>query len=314
MPLVSVIIPVYGTERFIARCLDSLFAQSFKDFEIIIVNDCTKDKSMTIVREYAKRHNNIKVVEHASNQGPMVARESGYRGATGKYLVFPDSDDTLPENALDRLYYEITKSDVKIVRGGYRYIFDNGSSEDRKPSCLGTYNTKEGIELCLKGKMNHNLAFTIFDRKLFEKEFQTFPNQNHAEDMMLFYQLLREAGSIKVIPDIVYDYYQNFASSSNTAPNRNILRQLAKAQNFKYEFCSGLHVDKAVLYRNILRIVATWLTVEGGKEVYKELHKDIRTQINPVSFFRYLPATKAIYYTLLKYLPSLTVRLLNHKR
>lgn len=312
MALISVIIPVYGTEKYIARCLDSVLTQSFKDFEIIVVNDCTKDKSMDIVGKYAQLHNNIKVVEHSTNQGLMVARKSGYKIASGKYIVFLDSDDTLPKTALGKLYSEISDSDAKIVSGGYRYIFDKGNSEERHPQNPGIYKTKEAIELCLQGKMNHNLAFAIFERKLFDKNYITIPHQTNGEDLILFYQLVKEAGAIKIIPDIVYDYYQNFASSSNSAPNLNKLRQWAKAQNFKYDFCKDIQVDQKILMQNIIKIIAPWPAVKGGKKIYKELNKEIQSKINIASYFRNLPLTKAIYFSLLRLIPSIAV-VMRHK-
>lgn len=314
MALISVIIPVYGTEQYIARCLDSVLAQSFKDFEIIVVNDCTKDKSMEIVGKYVQIHNNIKVVEHSTNQGLMIARKSGYKIASGKYIVFLDSDDTLPETALGKLYSEISDADVKIVSGGYRFIFDNGNSEERHPQYPGIYKTKEAIELCLQGKMNHNLAFAIFEKKLFDKDYITIPHQTNGEDLILFYQLVKEAGTIKIIPEIAYDYYQNFASSSNSAPNLSKLRQLAKAQNFKYEFCTNLNINKHILLRNILSIVASWPMVKNGKQAYNDLHKDIKKEINLISYFRYFPVIKALYLTVLAFLPSLVVNFFVIKR
>ncbi len=312
MALISVIIPVYGTERFIARCIDSVLSQTFTDYEIVVVNDCTKDNAMDIVSRYSEKYKNIKVVEHECNKGLMFARKSGYRVASGRYIVFLDSDDTLPQHALDKLYSEISGSGNKIVSGGFQYVYDDGRIEDRHPVKTGSFNTKEALELCLQGKMNHNLAFAIFERELFDKEYITIPNQTNGEDLILFYQLVKEAGSIKVLPDLVYNYYQNFASSSNSAPTISKLLQWAKAQNFKYDFCTNIGVDKKILMRNIVSIVARWPEVKNGKEVYKELHKDIRSKINPISFLRYLPVAKALYLTLLSHMPSLAVKLLRH--
>lgn len=314
MASISVIIPVYGTEHFIARCLDSVFSQTFTDFEIVVVNDCTRDNAMKIVAQYASKYNKFKLVQHECNKGLMVARKSGYRSASGKYIVFLDSDDTLPSHALEKLYSEMSKSGNKIVSGGYKYIYDDERREDRQPAITGSFNSKEALELCLQGKINHNLAFAIFDRALFDKEFITIPNQTNGEDLILFYQLVKEAGTIKVIPDLVYNYYQNVASSSNSAPTTAKLLQWAKAQNFKYEFCTGLNIDKKIILKNIIDKVARWPEVKNGKEVYKELHKDIRSEINPISFFRYLPTAKAVYCTLLAFIPKLAFTLSNLKR
>lgn len=314
MNQISVIIPVYGTEKFIARCLDSVLSQTFADFEIVVVNDCTPDKAMEIIGQYAADHDNIRIVEHKTNMGLMMARKSGYRAATGKYVVFLDSDDTIPEDALKTLYSAISDSEQKIVAGGFCYIRDNGTTEVHCPARTGAFGAKEAIELCLQGKMNHNLAFAIFDRGLFDKNYVTLPNQTNAEDLILFYQLVREAGAIKIIPELVYNYYQNFASSSNTPPSLAKLRQWANAQNFKYEFCRDLGVDRTILLTNIIGIVAPWPEVKNGKKVYADLHPDIRSNINVRSFFRYLPASRAAYYTLLSLFPTFASFLKSLKR
>ena len=314
MPAISIIIPVYGTEKFIARCLDSVIAQSFNDYEVIVVNDCTKDNAMNIVQDYCMNHKCIKIIDHVTNQGLMVARRSGYNAASGKYIVFLDSDDTLPVSALSILYSAIESSGHRIVTGGYKYILDKGTSIDHVPVIKGVFRSKEAIELCLQHKLNHNLAFGIFDRALFEKKYHTIPNQTNGEDLILFYQLVAEAGPIQVIPDLVYNYYQNFDSSSNTPPTLSKLHQWANVQNFKYVFCKSLNVDNNYLFRNILEIIGTWSVVKGGKSVYKELDNGIQEKITPISFLKYLPFLRGLYLIFLNYMPSLATKMTNYKR
>ena len=88
MPIISICIPVYNVEKYVGRCLESILSQSFKDIEIVIVNDCTPDKSMDIVRHYAEVDSRIKIVEHDINHGLMMARRTGYMAAMGAAKSF----------------------------------------------------------------------------------------------------------------------------------------------------------------------------------------------------------------------------------
>ena len=97
MPKFSIIIPVYNVEKYLKKCLDSVFNQTYKDYEVIVVNDGTKDNSMDIVKDY-----DVKVINQ-KNQGLSAARNAGVKKATGEYLIFLDSDDYWEKDLLKEL-------------------------------------------------------------------------------------------------------------------------------------------------------------------------------------------------------------------
>ena len=107
MPLVSVIVPVYGVERYIERCAVSLFEQTYKDIEYIFVNDATPDKSIevlkTVMERYPERAKAVRIVEHPQNRGVSAARNSGVETASGEYLWQVDADDYIEKNAVRTL-------------------------------------------------------------------------------------------------------------------------------------------------------------------------------------------------------------------
>ncbi|AKL98105.1 glycosyltransferase family 2 protein [Endomicrobium proavitum] len=107
-PLISIIVPVWNVEKYLARCLDSVFAQTFKNFEIICVNDGSPDNSAEILEEYSKKDSRIRIINQ-ENQGLSAARNSGMRKAKGKYIYFLDSDDFIHPQLLEITYYFITK-------------------------------------------------------------------------------------------------------------------------------------------------------------------------------------------------------------
>ena len=104
MPKFSIVIPVYNVEKYIKKCLDSVANQSFKDYEVIVVNDGTKDNSMDIVKEY-----DFKVVNQ-KNMGLSEARNTGVKSSTGEYIIFLDSDDYIEKDLLKDLLISFNKS------------------------------------------------------------------------------------------------------------------------------------------------------------------------------------------------------------
>lgn len=127
-PLISVIIPVYGVEKYIAQCLESVIDQTYKNLEIIVVNDGTKDRSAEIAKEYAAKDSRIKVYDF-KNAGLSVARNRGLEIATGEYISYLDSDDWLDTKMYETLLETAMKNEADMVKCGI--IETNGASEEK---------------------------------------------------------------------------------------------------------------------------------------------------------------------------------------
>lgn len=114
---VSVILPVYNSEKYISKTLESLINQSLKEIEIICINDGSKDATIQILQEFEKKDNRIKIIDK-ENQGVWKARMDGIKKAKGEYITFMDSDDYVKKNFLESLYINITEnsSDIAICR------------------------------------------------------------------------------------------------------------------------------------------------------------------------------------------------------
>lgn len=117
LPLISVIIPVYGVEKYIAQCLESVINQTYTNLEIIVINDGTKDRSAEIAKEYAKKDNRIKVYDF-ENGGLSVARNRGLEIAKGEYISYIDSDDWLDTKLFAKLIVIAAENDADIVKFG----------------------------------------------------------------------------------------------------------------------------------------------------------------------------------------------------
>ena len=112
---VSVIIPIYNVEEYLPKCLNSIINQTYKDLEIICVNDCSPDNSAKILEEYAGNDKRIKIVNRKNNGGLSAARNSGLEAATGEYIYFCDSDDWIEEDYIEKMVSAIELTNVDIV-------------------------------------------------------------------------------------------------------------------------------------------------------------------------------------------------------
>lgn len=124
--LISVVIPVYNVEKYLRQAIDSVLGQTYKDLEVILVDDGSPDRSPEICDEYRKHYDNIKVI-HKQNAGLGMARNSGIEVATGSYIYFHDSDDYIAEDEIEKLYNAIKKYKVDICITGYTSVDDNGT-------------------------------------------------------------------------------------------------------------------------------------------------------------------------------------------
>lgn len=228
MPKVSVCIPVYNVEQYIGRCLESVLSQSLKDIDVVVVNDCTPDKSMEIVERYAENDARIKLLNHSENHGSMVARHTAYMVAESDYITFLDSDDTLAEGALENLYNAAVRTQADIVSGVIEYIPMRGARYLWKNKLLYGSDKISVFKSLLKDEFGHNLCSRLFRRNLLQNyTYETFKGATNGEDGILFYQVVDNAKKIVTIDEVVYEYYQNMASSSNVRLTDRALKSIS---------------------------------------------------------------------------------------
>ena len=123
---VSVIVPVYNVELYLEACLESIIGQTFKDIEIILVNDGSTDGSLGIMTSYASKDSRIRVLNQA-NRGVSVARNTGLEHASGEYILFVDSDDTILPNAIEALYRKAGETGADLVIGNALFCYPDGN-------------------------------------------------------------------------------------------------------------------------------------------------------------------------------------------
>ena len=128
--MVSVIVPCYNAEKYLKRAVDSLLNQTYKDIEIILINDGSVDKTQFLIEEYAEKDNRIKVV-NKPNGGPSSARNKGINVAKGEYIAFVDSDDYVEPTYIESLVLNLEQTNSDLLSQGYLSLYENGEIFDR---------------------------------------------------------------------------------------------------------------------------------------------------------------------------------------
>lgn len=206
----SILIPVYNVEKYLAECLNSIDNQTYKDFEVIIVDDGSTDKSAQIVDEYKNLHSNVKVI-HKKNGGLISARRVAIKHATGNYYLFCDSDDTYEPNALQDLNDMLIKYDPDlIIFNAYKYydgkikeaffadLFDENQIIDKMDiydKLLLTYQVNSMAIKCINSK--------IVDRNT---DYSEFYDCNYGEDLLQTVPLIKKAQKIMYLNEFLYNY------------------------------------------------------------------------------------------------------------
>lgn len=209
-PAVSILVPVYKVEKYLSRCIESVLAQDFTDWELILVDDGSPDRCPEICDEYARKDERIRVV-HKENGGLVSARLAGFKDARGEYLVFLDSDDWLTQEALSILYNKIQEG-YDIVRGRNYMAFDDGSKKMEEPKLVvGELNgADEYFRAMINATMSPYLWGAIYRRSLFSSEiFSRLIPISIGEDWMTNLSIAKHVSRVCLLDEVVYCYYIN---------------------------------------------------------------------------------------------------------
>lgn len=229
MPKVSVIIPCYGVEKYLDRCMDSVLKQTLSDIEIILVDDGSKDRVPEMCDEYARQDDRIKVI-HKANGGLGYARNSGLEIATGEYVAFVDSDDYVDLSIYETLYYEAEKENADAVFCGFNLegINDNWIKSNEIDSAKifqGKGVTRFMLDMVANAPEEPNerryymsVWRAIYRRSIIVDNNIKFPSEREvaSEDIPFQVDFLKLSHKIVYIPDNLYYYCNNGSSLTAT--------------------------------------------------------------------------------------------------
>ena len=224
---VSILIPIYGVEKYIERCAKSLFEQTYENIEYIYVNDCTKDKSIDIlnkvVKQYPHRIEQTKIIQHSKNRGLAAARNTAISQCTGKFIMHIDSDDYIDKNAVECLVqkqlekdYDIVTYDTKLYKSNRVNIIVSKDVNDNK----------QFVKYLLQRDISMNVCGRLIRLSLYKNNnIAHIEGLNMGEDYLVMPQLAYYAEKIGNIHNVFYHYdFTNSASYCNNYKRETIIQ------------------------------------------------------------------------------------------
>lgn len=281
MPKISIIVPVYNTEKYLQRCIDCILNQTFKDFELILVNDGSTDLSGKIIEDYARKEKRIKTL-HIENSGQGAARNRGLDIAAGDYIGFVDSDDWIHKDMYQIMLDTIIKEDCDIVQ-----IKHSIDEEYREYSIVDSYNTYAVNDVKLEFAKCNNfeiLEYIFPVNKLYKRclwEILRFPEGKFAEDLRVTCQLYKQVKKYVKVDQQLYHYYMSPQSSTRGDFKLKKLEDLEAWQEV-LTFYSNNYSDiqltnlKMIFCRRILNYYFRLDYLENVEHYKKELLSEYR--------------------------------------
>lgn len=279
--LISIIVPIYNVEKYLNKCIESILNQTYKNLEIILVDDGSPDNSGKICDEYKKMDSRI-IVIHKPNGGLSDARNAGIMLATGKYIGFVDSDDYIEPDMYEILYTNLKKYNANISICSYVDEYESGKMEISKhfDNKIVTLNKMEALEnLILEQNLTNHVWNKLFEKKLFDE--LCFPVGRKMEDVAITYKLVEKANIVVCDNYVGYHYIQRGDSIMGNI-NAKLLQDNEQSVFEKNEYIKKYYpeLEKAAEIENIKTYKILHYLAKLGKldnilksEKYKNYYK-----------------------------------------
>jgi glycosyltransferase involved in cell wall biosynthesis len=243
-PLISVIIPVFNTGKYLPACLDSVISQSYPALEIVCINDGSTDASGDILRQYKERDNRI-VLLTQENRGASAAKNQGLALASGEFLTIVDSDDILLPQALSKMHEAIHFEDTDVVHGGYINLNHQTGRRKAYIANRALLTQPQALAALLDKTVHHDPWAKLFRRSLFVDHHLSWPESiRHSTDVLIVYQAFHFARRVQVITDLVYE--------------RTDIRPKSLTNNYSIETYVTDKIQSRVDIANFIRSQGLW--------------------------------------------------------
>lgn len=318
MPLISVIVPVYNVEKYLDACVESIVNQTYKELEIILVDDGSPDRCPEMCDAWAKKDSRIKVI-HKENGGLSDARNCGMKVATGEYIGFVDSDDLIHPQMFEKLFDVISKTNADIAQCNYikfsDYLSVNFECNSQKNDVI-ILNSHDAVNDLLKGKT----IDTISCNKLYKSYVALkvdFEVGRINEDVLWTYRVIASCNIIASFDEKLYWYYQREDSIMNCEYSEKKLDALyalsKRAQEIKTSFPDLYPLAErnysGVCMYHYQMICRNYCNSEM-KEIKKKLHQKF-CESDLASVYKVINLQYKIWYKLFKLFPDFTCRIRN---
>lgn len=322
-PLISVIVPIYNVEPYLKRCVGSLLAQTYRNLEIILVDDGSPDGCPAICDDYARNHQNIRVI-HQDNAGLSGARNSGINAARGEYLAFVDSDDYVAADFITSLYGLLEHTDCAIAQCRFQYVRGEAFFGDREQDAPDRIYEGKELMAQLYGPEEEATYFVVAWNKLYRRDLFDhirYPLGRIHEDEATTYKLFDAGQKLIFSRRKLYGYFLGNTGSITAAFSRKRLQWMT-ANEERIEFFQK-HGYAALLpsaYRKLCDACITFYyrctpkVAESG-QLKRELRARLKKyQKEGAEYIRRLPARTRYGYELFRLSPSLYQTLLKRMK
>lgn len=313
--LISVIVPIYNTEKYLDNCIESITNQSYKNLDIILVNDGSTDKSKSICEKWMKNDSRIRLINQ-ENMGAAMAKNTGLDSIKGDLFVIVDSDDILYEKNIEVLYKYMEKENADIIEGCHTIDIDEFNNIDieyyENNKSIKTFSTEEALkELIISRKFHQTPWNKIYKIDLLKNI--RFPKGRYIDDEYWTYKLFANAEKVVSLDNITYYYRQH--GSSTMGRNYSVRRLDAiDALYERYVFMKDNFprlknlAYKAFLNNCIFNFQKLCLLedLDINKEFRKNLLKKYRLSVKEEGLNRLSKKDKIIFYSFYKFPYSLS--------
>lgn len=312
MKKVSIVVPMYNSEKYISRCLDSILRQTFADFEIVLVDDGSTDATAQICREYMDRDERISY-HYQQNAGPDFARKKGVEESVGSLLMFVDADDYIEDSMLEILSVQMEESGADVVC----CQMAREDSEGRRKSIT---NMKEGYIDCFSVEENLHHYFATryinssYGTKLFKKDllkgYEYLKDSVIGEDVSIILYLLQQTGRVRILKAELYLYYWNGNSISHSGYSKRHYLSLVNYIKVKKELLGKRIAKEAEVsgfFAEYEMAVATAMSRNWtiDKEAMGLLREDLREYMQSILKNTYTPLYMKVCVVMYVYIPYL---------
>ncbi|MCI2255194.1 glycosyltransferase [Domibacillus sp. PGB-M46] len=282
MPKISIIVPIYNVEQYLKKCVDSILAQTFQDYEIILVNDGSTDACGEICDDYINKDSRIRVI-HKKNGGLADARNTGINAANGDYLGFVDSDDWLEPTMYETLYNVCFSENADISTCLIETQRKNKNQKTKvNKKEIKVFTSFEAISSLYEGKLSGFSACNkLYKKSLFENV--EFPKGRVYEDAAIMYKLFSYASKIAFVnlPLYKYNYRDHSITRSNFSEKRfdvvaNYFETYSFMENNYPEMCEKINFVYYVTLRTMIADIVCEKSIVQNSEYIKRISKHVR--------------------------------------
>lgn len=298
IPKISVIIPVYNVAKYLHCCIDSVLAQTFTDFELLLIDDGSKDNSGEICDEYARKDNRVRVF-HKENEGVSVARNIGIGHSSGTYLMFLDSDDWLESSCLDYCLKSMKDDNLDFLQFGYARVTDDGNVLYKSSVSTQILNRSEFVK---SDNFNVCVWGALFRMSIIHKHCLAFKKGlKLGEDQLFLFDYLLHCNSCRRTKTILYNYRWNASSACVLSRSSDCMDSIKAFAHYEHRRFFEPQVQRSILRYFLFPILINReITLARvcnlvKNESFRQLRVERKMEV-PFFFFYRLNRRLGLYY------------------